>query len=153
MTVAARRATRIRAARPAEGVGDGAPSLGVAPAQSRDPAHIGLDIFFHAEPCAIRKCRREATIRAYKGEALREKAVFVRGKELWAGKQADVHGVKIVTKAWPGDFTRFDRTAGNVGAFDNDNLPAVCGEMQSGRQTIDAGADHDRIVGHSFAPA
>ena len=40
----------------------------------------------------------------------------------------------------------------NVGTLDDSDFPALGGEMDSGRKPIDAGADHDRIATHSFAP-
>jgi hypothetical protein len=35
-----------------------------------------------------------------------------------------------MTKSWPRDFARLDRTAGYVGTLDDGNLPALGGEMQ-----------------------
>jgi hypothetical protein len=50
------------------------------------------------------------------------------------------------------DFAGLQRAAGDFGALDDDDLPALGGKMQSGGQPVDAGADHHGIVRHPLAP-
>ena len=113
----------------------------------------GVEIFVDAEPGAIGKRGGETLLGGDEVEAVGDEAILVRGKKRRAGEHAQVHRVKVVAKARPRDFAGLDCAAGNVGALDDGDLPALGGEMHRGGETVDAGADHDRIVRHSFAPA
>ncbi len=136
----------------AEGRDHGPPALGVGRIERRNPCRRRVKIFVDTEPSPIGKRGGETMLGADEVEAVGEQAIFMRGKKWRAGKHAQVHGVKVVAKARPGDFAGLHRAAGNVGALDDGDLPAFGGEMDSGRKPIDAGADHDCIATHSFAP-
>ena len=127
--------------------------VGVRRTEAGDPLGVRCRVLFHAEPAAIRESGRETVLGADEIEAVREQAILVRGKKRRAGKQAQIHRVEVVAKARPGDFRGLDRAAGHVGALDDQHLPAFGGEMQRGRQAVDAGADHDCVVGHRVSVA
>jgi hypothetical protein len=58
-----------------------------------------------------------------------------------------------VAKSGTRDLAGLDRAAGDVGALDYSDFPALSGEVHSRSQSVDACADHHCIVGHSFTPA
>ena len=92
-------------------------------------------------------------LRRHEAHPLREQPVFVRGEKRRTREQAQIHRVEIVAKPGTRDLAGLDRAAGDVGALDHGDFPAFSGEMHGRSQSVDACADHDCIVGHSFTPA
>jgi hypothetical protein len=73
----------------------------------------------------------------------------MRSKERRAGEQAEIHCVEVVAKARQRDLRGLDRAAGDRGAFDDRNLPALGGEMHGSRKSVDPRADDHRVVPHA----
>ena len=121
-----------------EGGDHRAPALGVGRIERRDPFRRGVEILVDAEPGAVRKRGGETLLGGDEADAVGDEAILVRGKKRRAGEHAQVHRIKVVAKARPRDLAGLDRAAGDVGALDHGDLPALGGEMDGGGETVDA---------------
>ena len=102
-----------------------------------------------AEIRPVAKDGRESMLRRNEGEAVRHERILVGGEKTRAREHRKVHRAEIVPEAGKRQLARLDRAAGLVLRFDDGDALSPGRQMHARRQAIMAGADDDRVIGHS----
>ena len=106
-----------------------------------------------AEMCPVAKYGRESMLRRNEGKAMRQERILVGGEKTRAREHGKVHRAEIVPEAGKRQIARLDGAAWLVLRFDDGDALSPGRQMHARREAIVAGADDDRVIGHSdFEP-